>query len=340
MQVTIKDIANKLGLSPTTISRVLNGRESALVSENTRQKVMLTSLEMGYTPNRMARALVTGQTRSIALWVYAVHPSYYSSIISNVSQILKNDNYEVHVVEVGKNRSLMDICSWPVDGIIAFDCADSVQRALQIDNLIQIPIVSLGAQQNDKTDFVSYDLAVGASAAMEHLINNGRKNIAFLSGRTDPDDIRYGCYIKAMSDAGLPINCISITTDSKPSHQASDAYNSMRNYLISETPPDAIFCYNDQTAIGAYRALYESGLNIFEDVAVVGCDGIDMTEYMIPKLTTIVQPFDEMCRKAWQFLQNRMNNIEIPRQNAILKCRLEVRESSIAKKHNNLMATV
>jgi len=339
MQVTIKDIASKLGLSPTTISRVLNGRESALVSEGTRQKVLQTALEMGYTPNRMARALVTGQTRSIALWVYAVHPSYYSSIINDVSQILRNDNYEVHVVEVGKDRSLIDICSWPVDGIIAFDCTESVDRALEIDNLIQIPIVSLGATLETKTDCVSFDLAAGASAAMEHLLDTGRKDIVFLSGNTINDDIRRNSYSKAMSSAGLDIRSISIDTDSDPSNQARDSYDSMRKYLSKHKHPEAIFCYNDQTAIGAYRALLEAGLNIPDDVALVGCDGIDMSEYMTPALTTIVQPFEEMCLMAWQFLQNRMNNSEIPRQEAILKCRLEVRGSSRVSKDSELITT-
>ncbi len=340
MQVTIKDIASKLGLSPTTISRVLNGRESALVSEGTRQKVLQTALEMGYTPNRMARALVTGQTRSIALWVYAVHPSYYSSIINDVSQILRQDNYEVHVVEVGKDRSLVDICSWPVDGIIAFDCTDSVDSALEIDNLIQIPIVSLGATLETKTDCVSFDLAAGASAAMEHLLNTGRKDIAFLSGNTTIEDIRRNCYIKAMSDAGLASESISIETDSDPSNQARDAYNCMRKYLAKQKHPEAIFCYNDQTAIGAYKALLEAGLNIPDDVALVGCDGIDMSEYINPTLTTIVQPFEEMCLLAWQFLQNRINDSDIPRQETILKCRLEVRGSSRVNQHDTLMDTV
>jgi DNA-binding LacI/PurR family transcriptional regulator len=143
-----------------------------------------------------------------------------------------------------------------------------------------------------------------------------------------------------MSDAGLASISIPIETDSDPSNQARDAYNCMRKYLAKQEHPEAIFCYNDQTAIGAYRALQEVGLNIPDDVALVGCDGIDMSQYMNPALTTIVQPFEEMCLMAWHFLQNRMNNSDIPRQEAILKCRLEVRGSSRVSQHDTLIDTV
>jgi LacI family transcriptional regulator len=108
----------------------------------------------------------------------------------------------------------------------------------------------------------------------------------------------------------------------------SSSYKSVRDYVGKNANVDGIFCHNDDMAFGAHRALYDLGRRIGPDVALVGCDGIEETEYLSPPLTTVVQPIDEMCELAWEFLRNRIENPTAPLQQRHLRPKLVIRASS------------
>ncbi len=162
---------------------------------------------------------------------------------------------------------------------------------------------------------------------MQHLIETGRKRIVYLYAAADEGlftEPRYRAYHDVMHAAGLEPETITISEVS-----LAAARWRMREYLQQhEIPPEAVFCLNDDLAFGVHRALCDLGLRIGEDVAIVGCDGIEETEYLACPLTTIRQPLEEMCALAWQFLQTHIRDPAAPLQQRILQPELVIREST------------
>lgn len=327
MKITIQEIATHLNLSSATVSRVLNGRQDGFISDATRQRVLAAAREMGYQPNRAARALVTGRTNLIAYWVSHLHEPYYASIIYPVQSQVKKTGYELIVSEMGSsgdwNAGQSQANRWPVDGIIACDFLGSDQAYR--DAVGTTPNVSMGAYYLESAHFVGVDLNDGAREAMLHLLGSGCRRVAYLVPEvgSSTGDARYDAYTGAVEEAGQRPEYI-VTRD----YSRRSAREALGQYVDAHGCPDGIFCRNDDMAIGAYRALRDRGVSIPGDVALVGCDGIEDTEYLDTPLTTIRQPVEEMCATAWDFLQRCMDDPGIPLQQCLLKPSLVVRESS------------
>jgi LacI family transcriptional regulator len=214
----------------------------------------------------------------------------------------------------------------PVDGIIAFDNPTAGVAFSRRDPSRSIPFVSMGAYWAKDRDFVGIDLYAGTVDAINHLISTGRRRIVYLLPTTDknwPTDSRLEAYENTMKSAGLD-EWLLRTTD--PS--LSTARRTVDEFLQARPNFDAIFCHNDDMALGAYRALCDHGIQPGPDVALVGCDGIEEAEYVGCPLTTIVQPIEQMCAIAWEFLQKRMEDPTCSLQQQVLRPHLIVRASS------------
>jgi LacI family transcriptional regulator len=189
------------------------------------------------------------------------------------------------------------------------------------------PIVGMGGinYRSDAMDTVGIDLAGGARAAVQHLLDVGCCRIAYVAERM-PDaggEARHDSYTRVVERAGQPTEVILTGTQFR-----ADVRRRLRDYLGEHGCPDGLFCTNDEVALGAYRALCDLGIRVPDDVALVGCDGIEDTEYLERPLTTIVQPVDQMCALAWQFLQRRIDDPSLPWQHALLAPQLVIRDSS------------
>jgi LacI family transcriptional regulator len=169
---------------------------------------------------------------------------------------------------------------------------------------------------------VGLDLGRAARAAVEHLVGLGLRRIALLA-LPDSEGRRYQAYVSVMEAAGLPQEFILL-----PEGSRGETRRQFREYVAANGHPEAVFCHNDDTAIAVYRALCDLGLRVPEDVALVGCDGIEDTEFLPVPITTIVQPVEEMSRLAWEFLRNRIREPDAPPQHVVLEARLEIRASS------------
>ena len=321
MPVTIQDIAKRVKLSHTTVSRALNHRNSINIPEPTRLRVIEAANEMGYRPNLNARALVTGRTKLIALQLYRMDSSFAMEVARRMQALAWQDGYEVLVHEFfGNDSNLRSV----VDGVLMLDRIYRPEDPLpQTEE--QTPHVALGAFAVDTVDYVGVDLKSASLEAMQLLIRSGRKRIAFLGLHdSPPSDARLSAYYSAMEAAGLETQIIAASENTRARFHG---YEAVTRFFERNERADAIFCKNDEVAAGCYRALRERGLRIPDDVAVIGCDGMDEGQFLAPPLTTISQPINELCYQGWEFLKLRMQDRSCERQQIVLPASLTLRES-------------
>jgi len=243
--------------------------------------------------------------------------------------VIKTSEFELVIRDIEdelvRDNGLSNGYKIPVDGIIAFDTPNAGKQFGRAD-AAATPFISMGAFWSEDNDYVGIDLYPGAIEAVSHLVETGRRHILYLAPDSDEDvpyEARMLAYREVTEAAGLK-PCLVRTRDLS----VSSAWRLVTEAMQMHPDIDAIFCHNDDMAFGAHRALSDRGCRIGPDVALVGCDGIEETEYLSPPITSIVQPVDEMCELAWEFLQNRLNDPTIPLQQRILKPRLVVRASS------------
>lgn len=325
MRVTIKQIAEEAAVSPSTVSRVLSGRGAHLISPTTRERVLHVAQRLDYHPNLAARSLVTGRTLTVALWLNEVYTSFHARVIQLVEDTLWQQGYETLIRCVGRSRTSSCMHLGHADGIIAHECAsylDSTRRLLQ---RMPVPMISIGAYFRTHTDYVGVDLSAGGLLAVRHLLQVGCRRVAYLvnAESSHVGDARRDAYDSAMREAGLPVEYIIA-----PDQSRAASSQTVCEYVQTYGLPDGIFCHNDEMAIGTYHGLRRLGVRVPDDVALVGCDGIEDTEYLEVPLSTVRQPLEQMCRLACEFLFARIAEPDREKQGIVLQPELAIRESS------------
>ena len=322
MAVTIRDIARELNLSAMTVSRALAPGEGASIKPRTRQLVEEAALRLGYQPNRSARALASGRSFVVGLWISHLHSSVYSQIVKACQSSIQNSGLQLSVSEMDwhfysddDNRQFQ----WPVDGVLAVDPPPlaELEKLLGPTPWQDIPRVHLGSGQNVpwEGDHVFVDLGAGTRAAIEHLLRVGRKRIAYLAppAGNQAGQCHFDAYIATMKRAGLPPRCIVAPGWELPAARAAVA-----DFIAANGPLDAIYCHHDEFAIAAFRAIRDLNLRVPADVAVIGCEGNAFLEYFDPPLATIAMPIEAMCARAVQLLQGRIRNPHSEAQSVVL----------------------
>lgn len=326
-RVTIKDIAARVGVSATVVSQVLRGVQGSMVSAATRQRILNTARELGYRPNRQAQALVGGKTHTVAIWKHGLYSPFHAWVMHQCAQCAYADGYEVIIRDFA---SVQEDALWvhlsDVDGVLAHECPAHVKMLLQQHPQACLPVVSMGVFYVTECDYVGVDLYPAVREAIHHLLSVGCRRIAYVAH--DPEqslgEPRYEAYRSVVQEAGLSWEFIAL-------HDAprAEVRQMLRDYFQQHGVPDGIFCHNDDTAITCLRTLYDIGVRVPEDVALVGCDGIEETQYTYPELSTIVQPVEEMCRRAWMLLKRRFEQPQKGVEGVVLPARFVARGSSI-----------
>jgi DNA-binding LacI/PurR family transcriptional regulator len=215
-----------------------------------------------------------------------------------------------------------------MDGIFVVDAPDQADIYRKSSRASRFPMISMGAECCEHADAVQVDLFAGALEVMDHLIGSGFRRIAHATFLREgsPRMGRRLAYLKAMQGAKLKPEFIyyPLTEQQRPI-----ARQLIQDYIREQGCPDAIFCHSDDVALGIYRGLCDMKLRVPEDVALVGCDGIEDTEYLECQLTTLVQPIAAMCATAWQFLLHRLDQPATKLQRTSLKPKLVIRDSSL-----------
>lgn len=329
--VSSEDVARHAGVSRTTVSFVLNGSENIdRIPAATRERVLRSAEALGYTPNQMARALITGRSNLINLLVLQVSPAYYSRMVEAFNAVLRQTGYELRIHETAgwepeqwkraaNNR-------WPVDGIIV------IEEEIHLPHLVEalrgrIPLVNVGPQYCDGVDHVGIDLYSASAHAVRHLRETGRSRIAYLGLSVLDYTSRPAAYRATMEELGLePVRILMEPDYTKP--ERALARDAIARFLAAGATMDGLFCFNDEMAIGALKAARDFGLRVPQDLAIVGCDNIEETLYHDPMLSTLSYPADEIARLTWQVLKRRIDEPDIPLQSADLAASLIIRESS------------
>ena len=324
---TISDIARQAGVSVWTVSHVLNKSSLVTIKSATRELVQDIATELGYRPNHAARALVGSKTNLAATWMNtrAEYSTYYGHMQHLLHKIARSHRYhciteDVILDEVNRG-DFSNLLNWPVDGVIACDVSGPVEAFAKINPNKSLAVVNIGGWIVESVDSVKVDLEVGAIAAVRHLIDIGCKRIAYISD--PPFDTRATAYSLVMREAGRREEIISTPADSRVSSRLA-----LEMYVSLHGLPDGVFCKNDEVAIGVSQAVKNIGAKAPDDIAIVGCDGIDDTEYQTPSISTLRVPAQAICEAAWDMLIRRTQEHDAPMQHQVFTPELVVRESS------------
>ncbi len=340
-RVTIRDIAEKLNVSHATVSRALSRPTEKLISKATMKRVHDAAQEMGYRPNPAARALVTGRTNVLSLWLWAEgSEDVYQTNVEHVAQtVVGPTDFGLSINLVGTRTvdHAKDFALTPlgVDGILCHEAGPALMAVLGPQQFQTMPVVCIGSYNwIEGLDRVSVDFTEGAMEAMKHLVAPGRKRVAYLVTHLTPrstdskmrsysrNDPRFNAYSSVLSDAGLESEFIECARGRAYAREA------VKRHVEQFGHPDAIFCHSDELAMGAYRGLRDLGLRIPDDVALVGCDGLEDTEYLDVPISTIEVPLRTMFDTALSCLSRRIEDRSAPIQHTAFRAKFVVRESS------------
>lgn len=305
-RVTIKDVAEKAGVSHPTVSRVIH--DHPRISKKTKQHVQRVMAKLGYRPNLIARSLVKNRSRVIAFIIPDLNP-HVQPLLRGVVDACRGNNYALMLfsTEYWTEADLSYAWvadNWRVDGMLIYNViyhptSRKERRRLEAD---RVPFVFINKHLRDKAvNTAAVDNADAVRQAVEHLAGLGRKRIGILNGNMKSVDgvERFEGFKKALAAVGLPYDekrtgCANFADD--------QAYDEMKRLLYMSEPPDAMFCANDLMALGAMNAIREKGLSVPEDIAVVGFDDVEAARHFQPPLTTLRPPLREVGGRALDLL--------------------------------------
>ena len=333
-QVTIKDIARILGISPSTVSRALKNHPD--ISEATKQAVNELAEQLKYQPNAVALSLKHSRSNTIGVIIPEIVHYFFSSVISGIEDVAYEAGFTVIICQSNEKydrevTNVKALLSHRVDGVLVsvsketqqFDHLYSIQER-------QVPMVFFDRIISEiKTDHVIIDDRKASYEATKHLINGGRRRIAHFAG---PQNLLIGRerkagYEQALSEANLPM-IPELIFEADSFEKAIIATNRM---LDMENRPDGIFAVNDLTAIGAMQTLQRRGVKVPKEMAVVGFSDGRFSGITEPNLTSVDQHGYEMGTVATEMLLKRLlnPNDSTPAQSRVLNANLIVRGSSI-----------
>jgi DNA-binding LacI/PurR family transcriptional regulator len=311
---TIKDIAKKVGVSVTTVSRALNGYSD--VNQNTRNKIIEAAKELNYTPNAVARTLVTKKSKTIGLIVSELNRSsskdnFTFEVLCGINAYTAEADYDMVLFSTDpkkqKNKSYSQLCmERGVDGAILQGIRTDDPYLIEVLEsdipcvLIDIPI------QTQSVGYVTTDNSFGAKNAVEHLIELGHRHIGMVNGHEQAfvSKERLKGYKAALLENGLELDETMVVNGQFFESSAEEVTYKL---LIEHPQITALFCSSDLMAFGAIKAAQRLNLSVPRDLSVVGYDDIILASYVRPRLTTVAQDKYLMGYKAAEMLISMLN---------------------------------
>ncbi|QQZ63607.1 substrate-binding domain-containing protein [Paenibacillus sonchi] len=314
MNPTIKDVAQKANVSIATVSRVLNNLTG--YSDKTKQKVNQAIKELGYQPNAIARGLINKRTQTIGVMFPKVSSAFSSDLLHGIDEFAHDSNYSVVVCNTdndGKRtmKYLQLLREKQVDGII-FSSEVLSKEYYEVLESMKIPVVLVSSQTDfAKVPYVKVDDYQAVYDAIQYLISKGHRKIAMISG-TKGDPIagtpRVQGYRKALEANGIAFDSSRLVYGDFSFESGSRA---MEALLRKAGEVTAVFAASDEMAIGALSAALKHGLNVPEDISIMGYDDLKPAQMVTPPLTTVRQPLYEMGKIASEKLIRMIETGEI-----------------------------
>ena len=330
---TIREVAQRAGVAPITVSRVIN--HSGYVSDSTRARVEKAIAELKYVPNALAQGLRFNKTDVIALVLSDVTNPFWTTVARGTEDAANEENYSVVLCNTDEDvekqeRYIQLLLRRQVDGFLLVPASNATDTIRFIQQQ-RVPLVILDRQLTGvSVDIVRADSEGGAYDLTRHLIELGHRRIAILSGpeTTSTSTQRVAGYQRALEDAHLKVDPALI---SYGRFYQDSGHERTVHLLALSPPPTAIFAANNFIAIGVMKALYGSGLRIPQDISVVGFDDLPPGLLVQPFLTVAAQPAYEMGYRGTKLLLERIGGKgPSSAQTIVLPTQLVIRQSSQA----------
>ncbi|MDH4166238.1 MAG: LacI family transcriptional regulator [Gammaproteobacteria bacterium] len=297
--VTLEMVAREAGVSPSTVSRILNG--TARVRDSKVRAVEAAIAKLQFLPNPVARSLAGGKSMSVGVVTQAIDSPFYGVSLAGIEKGLLRAGYSPLFVSghwrEGDERSCVDhLLSRRVEGIILMTSRLPDEELVNLAR--SVPLVVTGRRvDGDRVYCVDVDSTLGARVATDYLIGQGHRRIAFISGPPDhPDALqRLDGYRAALAAGRIPFRSKLVAAGDYLEAGGQAAINALLDARVEFT---AVFAANDQTAYGAMLALHRRGLKVPQDVSVVGFDDLPTSAFIVPPLTTVHRYTDEIGEGA------------------------------------------
>ncbi|HYE82313.1 MAG TPA: LacI family DNA-binding transcriptional regulator [Clostridia bacterium] len=328
MGITIKEIAKLAKVSHTTVSRALN--DSPFINQETKDRILEIAKRLNYVPNFNAKSLVLQKSHNIGLFFSTISKgtssSFFHETVIGVNNVIKN-KYNLSVQGIDDYNNYLSLDSSRFDGIIIMSQMDSDNAFIYKVVEKSIPLVILNRESN--IDSVVNILAAekeGTHSAVRYLVENGHKDIAILEGKEGFISTvnRKDGYLQALIE-----NKIEIRQDYMVggNYDIESGYQGMKKLLSLPDVPTAVFCSNDNMAVGAVKAVHESERKVPEDISIIGFDNSEFCKYVTPALTTVKKPIREMSTEGAGRLMDMLEGHEVKGERIYISTELIVRES-------------
>jgi LacI family transcriptional regulator len=310
--VTIREVAKECGLSPTTVSMVLNQAPLAqFIPEATKQRVIEIAQGMGYQPNPFAQALRSRHSHTIGVMVPDIADPYCAQILRGIENSFSRSDYLPFLVDIQNDSSrfkkyLNVLLGRRVEGLIIL--ANSLSFEPELLGALEaqkIPSVILGRElDNEALNWVATDNEVGAQQALEHLYRLGHRKIAFVRG---PEMIidshhQWNGILAFAGTAGLELDPRLVVTLSNPFSSYEGGGERTQQLLARNIPFTALLAFDDMTAFGCIRALISAGLRVPQDCSVIGFDDIPAAAFYSPSLTSVREHLEQLASMGAEIL--------------------------------------
>lgn len=328
MSVTIKDIAKLAHVSHTTVSRALN--DSPLINQETKERIQQLAASLNYTPNYSAKSLVLDRSYNVGLFFSTLHTGtsagFLYEAVKGVNDVIK-DQYNLIVRGLDDYKSFQKINRKSYDGIIVMSQSSVDQPFIDYVSEREIPLVVLNRQieRGSVMNLVPDDQR-GAYRLVHYLIAQGHRNIAIIEGKESfkSTQARRDGYLEAMNRFDVPVRD---EYRMQGNYDVESGYAAMNRLLKLELRPTAVFCCNDEMALGAMKAIHEKQLSVPGDISVVGFDDQLFSAFVSPALTTVRRPIEEISREGAAKLLTLIENKQVQKETIFVHTELVIRDS-------------
>jgi DNA-binding LacI/PurR family transcriptional regulator len=331
--VTAQQVAKQAGVSPTTVSFVMNNVEGANISQATRERVLKIAEELGYVPHALAKSLAKGRSDNIGLFLVQPHPQvfadpYIPNIINGIRQAVQSDGFRILVEQIQSIQDADVVLTMLKSGEIAGAIVtQNIWNNQQKKQLRTYPIVSLVPCDDPTQCFAAIDHQHGVQILANHLISLSRQPIgviAYASLQLGHIQRRLHTFRETLAQHGYTLLHDLIRA---ADYQPQSGYDAMADLHQSHPDIQAVYCMNDMTAVGALAYLSQHGVRVPDDIAVVGYDDIRVSAFLNPPLTTVRAPEVQLGESAGDLLLKLINGESPDNHQQLLPTQLVIRQS-------------
>ncbi|MBD0777850.1 LacI family DNA-binding transcriptional regulator [Maribacter sp. ANRC-HE7] len=329
-QINIRDIADKAGLSISTVSRVLNGKAKEYrIGKKSQEKVIKIAKELNYVPNQFAANLKSGKSKTIALIVPSLNNPFFAEIASRINTEIRKYGYITIIGETGEDqeiekKELQQLMSRNIEGLIIVPCGNQWEH---INNLYtqDFPIVCIDRYFEDlKIPFVSINNYESSFLATKYFVDNGHKNIACIQGvkESNTNILRVEGFKAALNESDIESSNI-VGND----FTVKNGYKETKHLLQQEQRPTAILALSNTIAMGCMKAFKEADISVPDDISLITFDDHPYLDYLATPLTCIAHPIKDISKKAVKFIFSILTDKKLRSDQVLLKPKMKIRSS-------------